>query len=95
MEITNNLKEEYPFNSNFLDLGDHRLHYIDEGEGDVIFCVHGNPTWSFYYRDIVKTLSKTNRVIALDHIGCGLSDKPQDFRYFVLIFAEHLYTHFR
>ena len=40
MELAENLKEEYPFKSNFLDLGDYRLHYIDEGEGDVIFCVH-------------------------------------------------------
>lgn len=81
MEIDKKLKDEYPFNSNFLDLGEHRLHYIDEGEGDVIFCVHGNPTWSFYYRDVVKTLSKTHRVIALDHIGCGLSDKPENYEY--------------
>lgn len=43
--------------------------------------VHGNPTWSYYYRNIIRILSKTHRVIALDHMGCGLSDKPQDYSY--------------
>lgn len=81
MELTSEIKAEYPFESNFLDLNGQNLHYIDEGEGDLIFCVHGNPTWSFYYRDVIKQLSKTNRVIAFDHIGCGLSDKPQHYHY--------------
>lgn len=43
--------------------------------------VHGNPTWSFYYRRLIALLSKTHRVIAVDHLGCGLSDKPQDYDY--------------
>ncbi len=43
--------------------------------------VHGNPTWSYYYRHLVTLLSKTHRVIAIDHLGCGLSDKPQDYPY--------------
>ena len=57
------------------------MHYIDEGEGDVLLMVHGNPTWSFAWRNLVKEFSKTHRVIAVDHIGCGFSDKPQDFDY--------------
>ena len=81
MELDDTIREDYPFKSRFLDLGDVRMHYIDEGEGDLIYCVHGNPTWSYYYRDVVKLLSKTHRVIALDHIGCGLSDKPADYSY--------------
>ncbi len=81
MELTKEIKELYPFDSNFLDLDGNQMHYIDEGEGDVIICVHGNPTWSFYYRDVVKELSKTHRVIAFDHIGCGLSSKPQNYEY--------------
>lgn len=81
MELDNDIKKEYPFKSRFLDLGEHRMHYIDEGSGDVIFCVHGNPTWSFFYRDVVKVLSKTHRVIAFDHIGCGLSDKPSNYAF--------------
>ncbi len=60
------------------------MHYIDEGEGPVIVMVHGNPTWSYYFRNIVTLLSANYRVIALDHIGCGLSDKPQDSQYYTL-----------
>lgn len=74
--------QEYPFASNFLKIGNHNLHYIDVGEAQhTIVMVHGNPTWSFYYRNLIKKLSKNYRVIAIDHLGCGLSDKPQDYDY--------------
>lgn len=43
--------------------------------------IHGNPTWSFYFRNLISTLKKDHRVIAIDHIGCGLSDKPQNYPY--------------
>lgn len=74
----------YPFTSHWLTLeGDVRLHYLDEGPRNAppVVMVHGNPTWSFYYRNLISGLSQTHRVIALDHIGCGLSDKPQDYPY--------------
>jgi cis-3-alkyl-4-acyloxetan-2-one decarboxylase len=58
-----------------------RLHYIEEGEGEPVVMVHGNPTWSFYYRNLIEALSGQYRTIALDQIGCGLSDKPDDSRY--------------
>jgi len=74
-------QNEYPFESNFAQVGSHRMHYLDEGEGPVIVMVHGNPSWSFYYRKLVETLSKTHRCIVPDHIGCGLSDKPSDDTY--------------
>ena len=64
-----------------LDRGGLRLHYLDEGDGKPVVMVHGNPTWSFYYRRLVEALSPTHRVIVPDHIGCGLSDKPDDSRY--------------
>lgn len=68
----------YPFEGRFIDVGGHRMHVIDEGPRDapVVLMVHGNPTWSFYYRDLVKALSHDHRCIVPDHIGCGLSDKP-------------------
>ena len=47
----------------------------------MIVMIHGNPTWSFYYRNLISTLKKDHRVIAVDHIGCGLSDKPQEYQY--------------
>ncbi len=58
-----------------------RLHYLDEGEGRPVVMVHGNPTWSFYYRRLVEALSPSHRTIVPDHVGCGLSDKPDDARY--------------
>jgi haloalkane dehalogenase len=61
-----------------LDLGGLRYHYIDEGDGDPVVMVHGNPLWSFYYRRLIEELSPDHRVIVPDHIGCGLSDKPGD-----------------
>lgn len=74
-------RKEYPFESNYLDIGGHQYHYIDEGEGTPILFVHGNPTWSFAFRKLVAGLSNDYRCIAVDHIGCGLSDKPQDYDY--------------
>jgi haloalkane dehalogenase len=57
------------------------LHYLDEGQGEPVVMVHGNPTWSFFFRRLVEALSPTYRTIAPDQIGCGLSDKPEDSRY--------------
>ena len=57
------------------------MHYLDEGSGDPIVMVHGNPSWSFYYRNLVQALSGDHRCIVPDHIGCGLSDKPDDTSY--------------
>lgn len=71
----------YPFNEHWLDLDGLRYHYLDEGESEVVVAVHGNPTWSFYYRDLVKDLRNDFRVVVPDHIGCGLSDKPSDADY--------------
>jgi pimeloyl-ACP methyl ester carboxylesterase len=73
----------YPFTCRFLFLEPHgaRLHYIDEGQGEPVVMVHGNPTWSFYFRSLVAGLRDRYRVVAPDHIGCGLSDKPPEDRY--------------
>jgi haloalkane dehalogenase len=56
----------------------YRMHYIDEGIGPVIVCLHGNPTWGFLFRNLVASLRHNFRVIVPDHLGCGLSDKPSD-----------------
>ena len=71
----------YPFKNNWLKLDDLRLHYVDEGEGESVVAVHGNPTWSFYYRDLVTKLRDGYRVVVPDHMGCGFSDKPGDDGY--------------
>jgi haloalkane dehalogenase len=74
-------RKEYPFKSHYIQTPVGRMHYVDEGQGDPIVMVHGNPGWSFEFRNIIKELSKTNRCIAIDHIGFGLSDKPFEFDY--------------
>ncbi len=71
----------YPFKSNFLDRDGLKYHYLDEGSGDPVVMLHGNPTWSFYFRELVKGLRSQFRVVVPDHIGCGLSDKPGLDRY--------------
>lgn len=74
-------KSAYPFSSNFFNINGQNLHYIDEGKGEVILFVHGTPSWSFEYRNIVKKLRRNYRCIAIDHIGFGLSDKPEHYNY--------------
>ena len=76
-------KPLYPFTSHWLDIDGVRMHYLDEGprEAPPIVMCHGNPTWSFYYRTLIPALSRSYRVIVPDHIGCGLSDKPQAYSY--------------
>ncbi len=76
-----NWKSEYPFSQNSHSLACGNMNYVDEGKGEVILFLHGNPTWSFYYRRLITSFSETHRCIAIDHIGCGLSDKPQDYNY--------------
>ena len=71
----------YPFTGAYRNVNGYRLHLLDEGRGDTVLMLHGNPTWSFYYRNLVLGLRGTHRVIAPDYIGCGLSDKPDENSY--------------
>lgn len=70
-----------PFPSRFVQVGGQRLHVLEAGAGDPVVMVHGNPTWSFYYRNLLRALAPSHRVLAFDHVGCGLSDKPDDAHY--------------
>ncbi|MCH2045661.1 MAG: alpha/beta fold hydrolase [Saprospiraceae bacterium] len=74
-------REEYPFQSHYMRINEQRIHYLDEGKGDILLFVHGTPLWSFVYRKLIKKLSTKYRCIALDHLGFGLSDKPKDYNY--------------
>lgn len=78
---------EYPYRPRFFNIGSHRMAYLDEGEGETIVCLHGNPTWSYMYRNVVAAGKKQYRFIVPDHIGCGFSDKPQDYSYRL---ADHI-----
>ena len=81
----------YPFESQYVELPKSetsvdsvRMHYVAQGDPSAeqtVLCVHGNPTWSFTYRRVLTDISPRAYVIAPDHIGCGLSDKPQDYAY--------------
>ncbi|MEO5825053.1 MAG: alpha/beta fold hydrolase [Gemmatimonadales bacterium] len=74
--------KRYPFERHYLKLQcGHRMHYLDEGSGPILLMLHGNPTWSFYYRNLVLGLRDQYRCIVPDHVGCGLSDKPERWSY--------------
>lgn len=75
------MTKRYPFTSHYLELSGLNYHYLDEGEGAPVVMLHGNPSWSFYYRNLVMALRDRYRCIVPDHIGCGFSDKPGDDRY--------------
>ena len=74
-------KNEYPFTPNYFQINDHQMHYVDEGAGEVILFVHGTPSWSFDFRNIIRSLKTNYRCIAIDHIGFGLSSKPKEYDY--------------
>lgn len=74
-------RELYPFASHFFARDGISQHYLDEGQGRPVLLVHGNPTWSFYWRNVILPLRHRYRLVAVDHVGCGLSDKPQAYDY--------------
>ncbi len=66
----------YPFAPHYVEINGGRLHYIDEGQGEIILCLHGEPSWSYLYRKFFPLLTQNYRVIAFDFFGFGKSDKP-------------------
>lgn len=85
-----------PFESHWLDCGEGKLHYVDErpfessfGDEPTLLFVHGNPTWSYHWRSLIEAYRATHRCVAIDHLGCGLSDKPQQ-RFRLADRIEHL-----
>lgn len=83
-------REEYPFEQHFFTTPAGNMHYVDEGSGEQVVFVHGNPAWSFEFRKLIKVLSRTNRCIAPDLIGFGLSDKPGGWSYLPEEHAKNL-----
>lgn len=82
------LAKQYPFEPRRFDTGRGTMSYLDEGGSDeAVVMVHGNPTWSFFYRNVVLRLRGRMRCIVPDHLGCGLSDKPASFDYTL---SEHI-----
>jgi pimeloyl-ACP methyl ester carboxylesterase len=77
----------FPFEPHFKTINGFRMHYVDEGEGEPIVCLHGEPTWGYLYRNFIPPLTETNRVIVPDHMGFGKSDVPEDKPYTL---AQHI-----
>ncbi len=78
---TSSFRSEYPFTSRIYNVSGQEYHYLDEGKGEPVVMVHGNPTWSFFYRKLVCGLRDKYRCLVPDHVGCGLSAKPQQYDY--------------
>ena len=66
----------FPFEPHYIEIGEARLHYIDEGQGETVLCLHGEPSWSYLYRKMIPLLTPKDRVLAMDFLGFGRSDKP-------------------
>ena len=77
---------QYPFESHYLTIDGIRIHFVEQGQGGPVLMVHGQPTWSYLWRNIIPVIAKNHRAIAIDLMGFGLSDKPAHRRY---SFAEH------
>jgi len=71
----------FPFESRFIDIDGNTVHYVDEGSGPTLLLLHGNPTWSFLWRDVIPALQEDFRCIALDYPGFGLSTAKPGYRY--------------
>lgn len=69
---------DFPFAPHYVEQDGLRLHYLDEGEGDPVLLLHGEPTWSFLYRKLIPPLAGVARCVAPDYLGFGRSDKPTD-----------------
>ena len=74
--MTNPISSDVTFETNLLNIKKSAMHYIDVGEGNPILFLHGNPTSSYLWRNIIPYMSDKNRCIASDLIGMGKSDKP-------------------
>ena len=77
---------QYPYESRYVKVEDVRIHYVEEGRGEPVLFVHGQPTWSYLWRNVIPPIARRYRAIAIDLMGFGLSDKPQDRQY---SFEEH------
>jgi haloalkane dehalogenase len=77
----------FPYEPHYVDQDGLRMHYLDEGQGDPVLCLHGEPTWSFLYRKMIPGLAAAARVVAPDYFGFGRSDKPTDAAWYT--FERH------
>jgi haloalkane dehalogenase len=74
-------QSEYPFQDRWLPYRDGFIHYVDEGQGPTVLLLHGNPTWSYLYRNVIKELRADHRLVALDYPGFGMSKAPSNYTF--------------
>jgi hypothetical protein len=84
----------FPFAPHFTDAPGFRMHYVDEGPrgGEVILCLHGEPTWGYLFRHLISTLNQTHRVVVPDHMGFGKSETPEGRSYWLQDHIANLET---
>jgi cis-3-alkyl-4-acyloxetan-2-one decarboxylase len=89
---TDTFDETFPYAPRFTDAPGFRMHYVDEGpsDGQVVLCLHGEPTWGYLFRNLIAALGETYRVVAPDHMGFGKSDTPQDRSYWLQDHIDNL-----
>jgi pimeloyl-ACP methyl ester carboxylesterase len=80
----------FPFDPHFSAAPGFRMHYVDEGNGEPVVCLHGEPTWGYLYRRFIPLLAHTHRVVVPDHMGFGKSETPQDREYTLRTHVENL-----
>lgn len=87
-----NFNGTFPYAPHFIDAAGFRMHYVDEGprDGQVILCLHGEPTWGYLFRHLIKALRDTYRIVVPDHMGFGKSDTPQDRTYWLQDHIDNL-----
>ncbi|MDR3144511.1 MAG: alpha/beta fold hydrolase [Puniceicoccales bacterium] len=87
-EIPQFLRKMYPFERNYVTLNcGHKMHYVSCGSGETVLLLHGHPTWSFFFRNLLLLLKSDFKCVAIDHIGYGMSDKPKRYDYSI---ATHI-----
>lgn len=90
MDLMGDFEGTFPFEPRFIEIGGSRIHYVDEGQGPPVVLFHGNPTWSYEYREVIPRLAAAGmRALAYDKLGFGRSDKPWDARY---VLETHIET---
>ena len=78
---TETVRGTFPFAPHFSSAPGFRMHYVDEGTGPVLLCLHGEPTWGYLFRDLIRRFSATHRIVVPDHMGFGKSETPPNRSY--------------
>ena len=90
IEANETFNGTWPFKPHFSEAAGFRQHYVDEGKGEVVLCLHGEPTWGYLYRHMIPDLAAHYRLIVPDHMGFGKSETPQDREYTLQTHVENL-----